>query len=141
MGFPNTKRTRESVRLASNSHHTAPHWHNAKIRKRSEQKILPFRCRAIQAAAALMKSAFKVPRRDRRRVDEFVRCYNEIDAELRRLLRKTKKISFVDLVAEFERSGCTRKDTDLLRRVAGLRNFIIHEPRERTTIFVLFLPN
>ncbi len=77
-----------------------------------------------------MKSVFKVPRRDRQRVDEFVRCYNEIDAELRRLLQKTKKTSFVDLVTEFERSGCTREEGDLLRRVAGLRNFIIHEPKK-----------
>ena len=77
-----------------------------------------------------MKSVFKVPRRDRQRVDEFVRCYNEIDAELRRLLQKTKKTSFVDLVTEFERTGCTREDADLLRRVAGLRNFIIHEPKK-----------
>jgi predicted transcriptional regulator len=77
-----------------------------------------------------MNSVFKVPRRDRQRVDGFVRCYNEIDAELRRLLNKTKKISFADLVAEFERTGCARKDADLLRRVAGLRNFIIHEPKK-----------
>jgi predicted transcriptional regulator len=77
-----------------------------------------------------MKSVFKVPRRDRQRVDEFVRCYNEIDAELRRLLQKTKKTSFVDLVAEFARTGCTREEGDLLRRVAGLRNFIIHEPKK-----------
>ena len=97
---------------------------SAANKKSSLFAAVPFRI------LALMKSAFKVPRRDRRRVDEFVRCYNEIDAELRRLLRKTKKISFVDLVAEFERSGCTRKDTDLLRRVAGLRNFIIHEPKK-----------
>jgi predicted transcriptional regulator len=77
-----------------------------------------------------MNSVLKVPRRDRQRVDEFVRCYNEIDAELRRLLHKTKKTSFADLVAEFERTGCARKDADCLRRVAGLRNFIVHEPKK-----------
>ena len=79
---------------------------------------------------ALMKSVFKVPLRDRRRVDEFIRCYNEIDAELRRRLNKNKKISFAGLVAEIERTGCPRKDADLLRRVAELRNFIVHEPKK-----------
>ena len=67
---------------------------------------------------------------DPERVDEFVLYYNAVDSELRHRLGKAKKTSFTDLVAEFERLGCDKKDVECLRRAAAIRNFIVHEPKE-----------
>jgi predicted transcriptional regulator len=71
----------------------------------------------------------KVAPRDRKRVDALVHCYNEIDGELRRRLRKNKTVGFFQLVAEFERDGACPKECALLKRAAELRNFVVHEPK------------
>ena len=77
-----------------------------------------------------MRSPGKIPKRDRERIDSFLHCYNEIDAELRRRLRKEKRTSFASLIREFERSGGSRQDGDLLERAGALRNFVVHEPKK-----------
>jgi predicted transcriptional regulator len=76
----------------------------------------------------------KLSLQDRQRVDQFVHSYNAIDSELRRRLRKTKKIKFIDLVSEFEKSGGDKNDAECLRRAATLRNFIVHEPQNADDI-------
>ena len=62
-------------------------------------------------------------------MDALVHCYNEIDAELRRRLRKNKSIGFLELIAGFERDGGSRDDSDLLQRTSILRNFVVHQPK------------
>jgi predicted transcriptional regulator len=63
-------------------------------------------------------------------IEQFVADFNAVEHFLRRALATDKHSPFLNLVSEYSRKHAGWRDADLLRRIAGVRNAIIHGKTE-----------